>query len=139
MDKTKVRELRKNPTEAERFLWKHIRLRQLGGYKFRRQQPLGPYIVDFVCLEKRLVIEVDGGQHSERVKYDAQRSTWLEAQGFRILRFWNSEVLRDVEAVRKVIWEALGDEPDTPLLSPPPQGGRKFLKQRNSDTTFKRE
>ena len=68
MNKAKARGLRKNPTEAERLLWQHLRLRQLRGHKFRRQQPLGPYIVDFVCLEKRLVIEVDGGQHSEQVE-----------------------------------------------------------------------
>lgn len=74
MSTTKARELRNNPTEAERTLWKHLRLRQLGGYKFRRQQPLGPYIVDLICLEKRLIIEVDGGQHSEQKAYDAERN-----------------------------------------------------------------
>ncbi len=80
MDKVKARELRKNPTDAERVLWRHRRLRQFGGYKFRRQQPMGKYIVDFVCLEKRLIVEVDGGHHSEQLKYDSERKTWLEEQ-----------------------------------------------------------
>ena len=108
MDRGKARTLRNNPTDAERLLWQHLRLRQIGGYKFRRQQILGPYIADFVCLEKRLIVEVDGGQHSEQVGYDARRSRWLEAQGFRVLRFWDHEVLRDIEAVKEVIARAVG-------------------------------
>jgi very-short-patch-repair endonuclease len=108
MNKNNARKLRNNPTETERFLWQHLRLRQLGGCKFRRQQPLGEYIVDFVCLEKRLVVELDGGQHSEQAGYDARRGAWIEAQGFRILRFWDHEVLREVEAVKEVIGKALG-------------------------------
>jgi len=79
-------------TEAERRLWRGLRMRQMAGFKFRRQVPLGPYIVDFVCLEARLVIEVDGGQHAGS-EHDRVRDAWLEAQGFRMLRFWNSEVL----------------------------------------------
>ena len=90
MNKIRVRELRKNPTEAERSLWKELRFRQIGGYKFRRQQPLGDYIVDFVCFEKRLVVEVDGKQHSEQIEHDFKRDEWLKAQGFFILRFWNN-------------------------------------------------
>jgi very-short-patch-repair endonuclease len=103
MDRIKARELRKNLTEAELTLWRHLRLRQFGGYKFRRQQPIGKYIVDFVCLEKRLIIEVDGGQHSEQVSYDLERSAWLEEQGFRVLRFWDNQVLKETEAVKEVI------------------------------------
>ncbi len=125
MNTTKARELMKNPTEAERMLWNHLRLRQFGGHKFRRQQPLGPYIVDFVCLEKKLIVEVDGGQHSEQVAYDKERSAWLEAQGFRVLRFWNHEVLKEIEVVKEVIAEALDCRSNTLHLSPPPQGGRK--------------
>ena len=87
MNKAKARQLRKNPTEAERVLWQHLRLRQLEGYKFRRQQPIGQYIVDFVCFEHRLVIELDGGQHSQQNSYDSQRAAWMERQGFRVLRF----------------------------------------------------
>lgn len=123
MKTAKARELRKNPTEAERRLWQHLRLRQFEGYKFRRQQPLGPYIVDFVCLEKKIVIEVDGGQHSTQVQYDNERTVWLAAQGFRVLRFWNNEVLGEIEMVKEVIWKTL-TQPH-PHLNPPPSRGRK--------------
>ena len=102
-----ARSLRKNPTEAERLLWRHLRLHQLGGWKFRRQQPVRTYIVDFVCLEKRLIVEVDGGQHAAQMEQDAQRAAWLEAEGFRVLRFWNTEVLRDTTAVQETIRAAL--------------------------------
>jgi adenine-specific DNA-methyltransferase len=105
-----ARQLRQNPTEAERCLWHHLRLRQLGAYRFRRQQPLGPYIVDFVCFEKHLIVELDGGQHSDRVAQDAKRAAWLTAQGFHVLRFWNHEVLRDIEAVKTTILQALQEE-----------------------------
>ncbi len=107
MARSNARELRRNPTDAERMLWRHLRLRQFEGYKFRRQQLLGRCIVDFVCLEKRAVVEVDGGHHSTQVLYDENRSTWLESQGFRVLRFWNHEVLKDIDAVKEVIWQAL--------------------------------
>lgn len=103
MSKNRARKLRKNPTEAERKLWTHLRLRQICGYKFRRQHPLGPYIVDFACLEKKLVIEVDGGQHDEQRLYDAKCDKWLEENGFKVLRFWNNQVLRDIGIVRDVI------------------------------------
>jgi very-short-patch-repair endonuclease len=99
MNTALARTLRSNPTEAERALWKQLRLRQLEGYKFRRQQPLGRYIVDFVCFEKKLIIELDGGQHAEQVASDTARSAWIEAQGFRILRFWNHDGLKNIEAV----------------------------------------
>ena len=107
MSSSKARELRINPTDTERALRKHIRLRQLGGYRFRRQQVIGPYIVDFVCLEKRLVVELDGGHHSQAVAHDSTRSQWLEAHGFRMLRFWNDEVLQEIDAVKAVILVAL--------------------------------
>ena len=107
MDRSRAKELRNNPTEAERILWQHLRFRQFGGYKFRRQQPLGNYIVDFVCLGKRLVVEVDGGQHNSQHSYDERRDAWLEQQGFRVLRFWNNEVLQNVEGVKGAIWQAL--------------------------------
>lgn len=107
MNTVRARELRNNPTEAERARWKHLRLRQLEGQKFRRQQPLGRYIVDFVCLETRLIIELDGGQHAGQGASDAERTAWLEAHGFRVLRFWNHEVLRNIDAVKEVIRGAL--------------------------------
>src|SRR5262245_16541243 len=80
---SKARQLRKNQTDAERFLWRGLRSRQLAGYKFRRQEPIGPFIVDFVCYEKRLVIELDGGQHAEpnQVAYDTERTAWLVQNG----------------------------------------------------------
>jgi very-short-patch-repair endonuclease len=96
-------------TDAERFAWDRLRYRQMGGHKFRRQVELGPYIADFVCLERRLVVELDGGQHAERAEQDRQRTRWLEGQGFRVLRFWNHEVLRDWEAVERCIWQGLGE------------------------------
>ena len=96
-------------------MWRVLRSRQLAGYKFRRQQPLGKFIVDFVCLEKRLVVEVDGGQHTELLQAanDSERSAWLEQQGFRVLRFWDHEVLKQIEDVKDAIWRALA-ESDVP-------------------------
>jgi len=88
-------------------LWSHLRIKQMEGNRFRRQQPIGPYVVDFVCFEKKLVVELDGGQHAEQSAYDAERTTWLESQGFRVLRFWNHQVLREIEAVKEVIWKEL--------------------------------
>ena len=97
-------------------------------YKFRRQQPLGRYIVDFVCLEKRLVIEVDGGQHGEQVAYDAERDAWLRDQGFNVLRFWNHDVLKNIDGVVDVVVKTLRN---TPFLNPSPQGGRtKIMRGR---------
>ena len=125
MDKIKARELRKNLTEAERTLWKYLRLRQFDGNKFRRQQPIGKYIVDFVCFEKKLIVEVDGGQYNEQVIYDSERNEWLKKQGFRILRFWNNQVLKEIDGVEGSIMEALSSYFYTPHLNPPPQGGRR--------------
>ena len=109
----KARQLRKNPTDAEQEVWNILRSRQVSGYKFRRQAPIGSYIVDFVCFESRLVIEVDGGQHVEQANYDADRTGWLEGAGYRVIRFWNSQVLEETEAVRDAIWMAVEG------LSPP--------------------
>jgi len=100
-----AKKLRKSLTEAERLLWSYLRNRQLG-VKFRRQEPIGRYIVDFVCFEKRLVVEVDGGQHGG--SYDDERDRWLNMQGFRVLRFWNNEVLKNIEGVLEVIGKELG-------------------------------
>jgi very-short-patch-repair endonuclease len=118
-----ARRLRTHPTEAERLLWRHLRLRQLIGYKFRRQQPLGRYVVDFVCLEKRLIVEVDGGHHAAQVG-SARRAAWLEAEGFRVLRFWNTEVLQQIEAVQTRIWAVLSGEESHPTSILPRKGGR---------------
>ena len=124
MRRDRARELRKNPTDAERTLWKHLRLRQAGGHKFRRQQIIGQYIVDFVCLEKRLIIEVDGGQHSEESAYDRQRDKWLAEQGFYVLRFWDNQILQEMDAVRQAIQKALTSNP--PPVSSPARGEEDF-------------
>jgi very-short-patch-repair endonuclease len=102
-----ARHLRKNMTDAEQALWQQLRFRQVLGYKFRRQHPIGPYICDFVCLEKMLVIEVDGGQHLERKQYDNQRDNFLELYGFIVLRFWNHEVLLQRDSVLEAIYRYL--------------------------------
>jgi very-short-patch-repair endonuclease len=87
------RALRKNMSDAERKMWEGLRRRQISGYKFRRQHPYDRYILDFVCLDRKLVIEIDGGQHSESIRYDEERTQLLTRAGFRVLRFWNHEVL----------------------------------------------
>lgn len=115
--KIKAREMRKAMTPAEFKLWMALRLKNLG-YKFRRQFPIGPYIVDFVCFEKNLVIEVDGEQHMESSK-DRARDERLRAQGFEVLRFWNRDVLRNRRGVVERIQEVLG----TPHPTLPRKGG----------------
>ncbi len=102
-------------TTAENALWKVLRGRQLEGLKFRRQHPFGNYILDFVCLEIMLVIEVDGGQHTENMEYDAQRTEELQKTGFHVLRFWNNQVLQEMESVKEKLWECVEEL----LLSPP--------------------
>ena len=104
-----ARALRRSPTDAERALWRSLRRRRFAGHKFRRQ-PLGDYVVDFVCLERRLVIEVDGGEHLRQVTRDAGRDEWLRGEGFRVLRFWDSDVLSQLDSVEQAIWKALENE-----------------------------
>ena len=111
---SRARQLRKNSTEAERALWQQLRAARLNGHKFRRQVPFERYLVDFVCFEARLIVEVDGGQHTDQQPYDTQRTAWLEAQGFRVLRFWNTEVLGNVGAVKEVIARAWEREAPSP-------------------------
>ena len=125
MCRVTARALRKNPTDTEHVLWRYLRMRLFKGFKFRRQQPLGRYVVDFVCLSKKLIVEVDGGQHVENPD-DMERTEWLESQGFHVLRFWNNQVLSDMECVTKGIWEPLSYSHETPHLNPPPQGGRRY-------------
>lgn len=105
--KNRARELRKNMTDAERWLWQQLRNRDLSGFKFRRQRPVGPYIVDLVCLEKRIVIEIDGGQHVEKADHDEKRSQYLREKGLEVIRFWNHEVLQNGEAVLESIYSLL--------------------------------
>ena len=108
---SRARRLRRDSTDAERALWSVLRNRQLGGYKFRRQTPIVRHIVDFVCMEQRLVIEVDGGQHQEQSRYDNERTALLESEGYRVLRFWNNELLTGLESVADVILVELRKEP----------------------------
>lgn len=111
-------------TSAERLLWSKLRSRQMVGAKFRRQHPLGPYILDFVCIERRLVIEVDGSQHAEAAQadHDERRTAFLADRGYRVLRFWNNEVTGNIEGVWDVIAAMLADTALTPL-PPLPQAG----------------
>jgi very-short-patch-repair endonuclease len=113
--------LRNNATDAEKCLWCRLSRRQLGGFKFSRQMPVGTYICDFMCREAQLVIELDGGQHDARAPLDRKRTSYIESQGYRVLRFWNNDVLGNVDGVLTVISDVLrGLE-----LSPHPHPSRK--------------
>jgi very-short-patch-repair endonuclease len=105
-------------TDAERLLWRHLRNRELDGWKFRRQYPVGSFIVDFICVEKNLVIEVDGGPHGENVEQDIQRSAYLNRMGYRVFRFWNNQVMQETEGVLEAILAILAN---TDQNSPSPQ------------------
>ena len=116
--------LRTNQTEAEQRLWYHLRAHRFMDLKFKRQKPIGCYIVDFVCVERLLIIEIDGGQHAEQVDYDKRRDAWLRSQGYTVLRFWNNEVMQQLEGVLEQMRLTL-------TLSPSPsptsvRGERKF-------------
>ncbi len=102
-----ARKLRKDLTNAERLLWSRLRRRQLDGFKFRRQHPCGIYVCDFACLEAGLVIELDGSQHLDTAPEDRHRDSFLRANGFRVLRFWNGSVLSQPEEILETIYEAL--------------------------------
>jgi very-short-patch-repair endonuclease len=103
----RARQMRLGSTDTEKHLWRFLRRRHVAGARFRRQYPVGPFIADFVCLDAMLVVELDGGQHQTAIAYDAHRDRFLKAQGFRVLRFWNNEVLQQTDAVLQVIWEAV--------------------------------
>jgi very-short-patch-repair endonuclease len=119
-----ARKLQSRPTDAERKLWALLRAKQLDGYRFRRQVPLGIYVVDFACFSERLILEIDGGQHALSQQKDEARTSWLKARGFRVLRFWNNDVLANPEGVRASILRELR-RPESPHPDPPPQGGRE--------------
>jgi len=112
MQDTFVRELRSNMTDAERRLWSFLRNRQLGGFKFRRQHPVGAFVADFVCVERSLIIELDGGQHADSL-YDVRRTAFLNGLGWQVMRFWNNDVLSQTEAVLAVILQTLETKPLT--------------------------
>ena len=109
MPTSHARDHRNNPTKAEYRLWYYLSRRQMKGFRFRRQQQIGRFIVDFVCYEKKLIVELDGGQHSEQQVYDSERTRWLVSQGFKVLRFWNNEVLGNMEGVLGVIAQEIGN------------------------------
>lgn len=103
----RARDLRRDSTDAETLLWQQLRNRKLFTRKFRRQHPIGPYIADFCCVEGNLVVELDGSHHRDNHEYDATRTTYLEARGYTVLRFWNSEVLEQIDLVIETIRRAL--------------------------------
>jgi len=109
--KERARSLRKRQTDAERLLWSRLRSRQLARFKFRRQQVMGVYIVDFISLEAMLIIELDGGQHGAQIDYDAKRSSYLNSLGFKVLRFWNNDVLQNTYSVLEFIRLELSKSP----------------------------
>ncbi|GLQ94797.1 endonuclease domain-containing protein [Dyella acidisoli] len=123
MNVRKARDLRGSMTDAERLMWYHLRGRPLSGYRFRRQHEIDRYIVDFVCSDARLIVELDGGQHAEQMQEDAYRTQRLETLGYRVLRFWNNDVLTNTYAVLEVILEALASV--APHPNPLPGGERE--------------
>ena len=115
-----ARELRKKMTDTERLLWSKRRGKQFSGFKFRKQALIGRFIVDFVCFDRKVVVGLDGGQHVVSVEGDKRRSEWLRSQGFRVLRFWNPEVVEDADMVMEALWPALQMPP---TLTLPHEGG----------------
>jgi very-short-patch-repair endonuclease len=124
--------LRANMTDAERRLWYLLRAHRFEGIKIKRQAPIGRYIVDFVSFERRLIFEVDGAQHADS-EADRRRTRWLEGEGFRVLRFWNNEVLNNTSGVLETILSAVADpSPGTLLRSAPPSPTRGEGKESNT-------
>jgi very-short-patch-repair endonuclease len=116
-----ARSLRRTMTDAEQKLWYHLRAHRFMGRKFKRQKPIGRYVVDFICLEEKLIIELDGGQHAESVAYDQERDAWLRSEGYTVLRFWNNELMNETESVLERIRLAIENEAGTSeTLSPGP-------------------
>ena len=126
MANERARELRKSLSDAERKLWNALRAKQLDGGRFRRQHPIGPYVVDFVCLERRLVVEVDGGQHTEdaHVAHDARRDQWLSGEGYRVLRVSTTDVYGNIAGVLDTIWGVLQELPSVRMSQDHPHQDR---------------
>ena len=116
------RKLRNAPTDAEPRLWPYLRSRQLERCKFRRQHPFGDYILDFACLERKVAMELDGGQHMDNVRYDNARTSCLERCGYQVLRFWNNEVFDNIEGVVEVILSTLTQRATPSPPNPPLEG-----------------
>jgi very-short-patch-repair endonuclease len=115
--RSQARRLRREQTETESKLWVRLRARQLCGAKFRRQHPIGPFIADFCCVERGLVVELDGSQHAVQAEADKRRSAFLTRRGYRVLRFWDNEVMENIDAVLEQILRALSDPHPCPLPS----------------------
>ncbi|MBX3484322.1 endonuclease domain-containing protein [Phenylobacterium sp.] len=111
----RARELRRGDTDAEARLWNALRARRLGGWRWKRQVPWGPFFLDFLCVEAGLVVELDGGHHSEQAGYDARRTAYIERSGLRVIRFWNHQVLEGRSDVCDAILHACGGEAPPPL------------------------
>jgi very-short-patch-repair endonuclease len=122
MFRERARELRQRSTDSERRLWHWLRNRQIDGVKFRRQVPIGSYVVDFMAADRRLIIEIDGGQHTVQQDYDQRWTAWLEGQGYQVIRFWSNEVLANTEGVIEAISIALKLRPPHPDPLPPSGG-----------------
>ncbi|MGN2242581.1 endonuclease domain-containing protein [Frateuria sp. GZRR33] len=118
MNVDRARGLRVGMTDAEQRLWYYLRNRQLDGCKFRRQHEIDRYVVDFVCSERMLVVELDGSQHFDQQDYDEARTRYLQAKGYRVLRFWNNDVLTNIESVLEAAVEALASPGPSPRPSP---------------------
>lgn len=139
MTTDRARHLRRNLTDAERMLWQALRNRQLGHRKFRRQMPIGPYIVDFACEESRLIIELDGGQHAARQDYDSARTQYLEKCGYRVLRFWNNDVMGNLDGVLTVILaETTSPSPGAARRPLPRERAGVRVASRSRDATARR-
>jgi very-short-patch-repair endonuclease len=120
-----ARRLRNAPTEAEQLLWRHLRGKSMAGIKFRRQYPIGPFIADFACIELKLVIEADGGQHLD-CEYDVRRDAYLRSRGYRVLRYWNDQILAETAAVLEDIYRWVERGRLSPS-QPPPQVGEETI------------
>ncbi|MBT9540433.1 endonuclease domain-containing protein [Thiobacillus sp.] len=133
-----ARQLRTTQTDSESLLWLHLRAHRLSGLKFRRQQPIGVYIVDFLCADKKLIVELDGGQHQERIEYDAARDAWLKSEGYVVLRYWNNEVMGNLEEVLEDIGRMAGvfaeASPSPQPLSPQGRGASTAIHGEEKNT-----
>jgi len=125
-----AKDLRKSMTDAERVLWLRLKAKQLGELKFRRQEQIGRFIADFVCFERGIIIEADGGQHAIEREKDEERTQWLKSQGFTVLRFWNNDILTNIEGVMEAIRFACMEAP-SPRPSPTKERGSEVKAYRS--------
>ena len=121
----RARELRRDPSRAERICWELIRAHRMEGIKFRRQYPIGPYFADFACVSKRLVIEIDGDHHADKAEADARRTAFMESLGWKVVRFGAAETVQNPEGIWAAIQALVNDGASPPLLTSPPSGGEE--------------